>query len=65
MIRLKQGEKLVGLERVEEPDEAIEVEDESAGPVNEAPANTSAADANSGGDQDSADDNGADESTPE
>jgi len=65
MIRLKQGEKLVGLERVEEPDEAIEVEDESAGPVTEAPANTSAADANSGGDQDSADDNGADESTPE
>ena len=60
MIRLKQGEKLVGLERVEEPDEAIEAQDESAGPVTEAPANTRAADTNSGGDQDS-----ADESAPE
>jgi len=60
MIRLKQGEKLVGLERVEEPDEAIEAQDESAGPVTEAPANTSAADTNSGGDQDN-----GDESAPE
>jgi DNA gyrase subunit A len=65
MIRLKQGEKLVGLERVEEPDESIEVQDESASPITEAPANTSAVDANSGRDQDSAYDNGADEGTPE
>jgi DNA gyrase subunit A len=65
MIRLKQGEKLVGLERVEEPDESIEVQDESASPITEAPVDTSAVDANSGRDQDSAYDNGADEGTPE